>query len=401
MKLLRYVEPRSTTLMFLLAVACLAVSAPASAQARRPTPPRPVDRKKEARKVPPLHMTLDWSATLSAPPAGGMASDDTHAFVPLRTGELAAVSLTDGRILWTAPAKAAAPLATGEGHVFLAAQNRLQALAIDTGKPTWDIAAPGLVTAPLVWQNGWLLASNEAGDLVMFRAATGELLWRRPMGAPIRVRPVLADDHVYCLLEDGRALALALATGNVVWDAKLPANGTMLHVIGDRLFVGGGDRYFYCLDALKGNRKWRWRTGGAIVGTVAADQDNVYFVSLDNVLRALNRAHGDQRWKASLPTRPTAGPFLHAGLLLVAGRAPALTAYQLVDGSPAGSVELAGEPAGPPHFVPMPDSQSARIVLVTGEGEIQMLVPGPAPIVPKPILGLPMYLALPAWTAAE
>ena len=104
-----------------------------------------------------------------------------------------------------------------------------------------------------------------------------------------------------------------------VWEAKLPADGTTLTPLDDRLFVGASDRFFYCLSADRGKRKWRWRTGGTIVGTTVVVGDRVYFVSLDNVLRSLNRSDGNQRWKSAVPHRPTGGPFLIGPLLFVPG----------------------------------------------------------------------------------
>ena len=103
-----------------------------------------------------------------------------------------------------------------------------------------------------------------------------------------------------------------------------------------------------------GDVEWRWPTGGPVIGLPVVDDRTVYFVSLDNVLRALNKSSGVQRWKSPLPLRPTTGPLHAAESLVVSGPAPTLRAYKAQDGKSAGEFALPGELAAPPHlFTPV------------------------------------------------
>ena len=61
------------------------------------------------------------------------------------------------------------------------------------------------------------------------------------------------------------------------------------------------------------------RTGADVVSRPSVDDDHVYFVSLDNVLRALNRGNGVQQWKRGLPFRPAWRPMTAADTVLVTG----------------------------------------------------------------------------------
>ena len=80
----------------------------------------------------------------------------------------------------------------------------------------------------------------------------------------------------------------------------------------------------YALDAADGRVHWRWRTGADVVGVPVVDERNIYFVSLDNVLRALSRRTGVQQWARLLPLRPTRGPLKVDPTIIVSGVAPAL-----------------------------------------------------------------------------
>jgi outer membrane protein assembly factor BamB len=382
--------------LIVLVVLLSALTALASPQAPHVapagSPPRPEDPKKAALRAPALSMVVSWTATLPAPPSAGVGIDAVNAYVPLRTSELVALALKDGTVAWSAPiAEIVSPPVTGDGLVFLAHARQVEALDAATGAPRWRVAIDGAVSAPLLWQNGWLLAVGDSGAATMLRATTGEVLWKQALGSAVRVLPAAADRHVYVATEDARVVALALESGKPVWEAKLPARGTTLYPLDDRIFVGSADKFFYCLAADTGRTKWRWRTGGAVVGTTAVDAGRVYFVSLDNVLRALDRSNGGQVWKAALPNRPTGGPYLTARLLLVPGISADLPAFQAFDGTAAGTTRLAGDPVAPPRLLPGEGKALGRLVTVTGEGQAQLLVPG-LPILPgKPIPGLPMF----------
>ena len=78
--------------------------------------------------------------------------------------------------------------------------------------------------------------------------------------------------------------------------------------------------------------RWRWRTGGDIVGRAAVDERRVMFVSLDNILRALDRESGVQQWRRPLAGRPTSGPQIVDDMVLVSGVSPVLRAFNIGEG---------------------------------------------------------------------
>jgi outer membrane protein assembly factor BamB len=307
---------------------------------------------------------------------GAPAVDAETAYVLLADSRLTALALRDGAAVWSvAVADVVVPPATADGLVLLAHRQEVEALAARDGSRRWRVPIEGTIAAPLLSQGGWLLVVTEAGRATMLRAATGETLWTQSLGAGTRVQPAAAGRQVYVALRDGRVAALALETGRPLWEAKLPADATTLYPLDDRLFVGASNRFFYSLSADRGKTKWRWRTGGSIVGATAVDADRVYFVSLDNVLRALNRTGGDQRWKSALPHRPTGGPFLVGQVLFVPGISSELPTFRAKDGKPAGSVKLAGEVPGTVVLLPGGADRRARLLVVSGDGVAQLLEP--------------------------
>ena len=84
---------------------------------------------------------------------------------------------------------------------------------------------------------------------------------------------------------------------------------------GDRVYVGAADQSFYCLKARDGEVDWSWRIGALVVGAARRAETNVYFVALDNVVRALDRHSGVQQWQHPLRRRAASGPVIVRGVV--------------------------------------------------------------------------------------
>src|SRR5262249_9556953 len=161
------------------------------------------------------------------------------------------------------------------------------------------------------------------------------IVWQRSLGSPASASASLAEDRVYVSASDGRLVALRVDTGEPVWERRLSGAGNEILVSGDRLYVGTKDNFFYCLLAKDRTIAWRWPTGGDVSGPPAADERHVFFVALDNVLRAMDRKSGAQVWMRPLPVRPNAGVVLAGSSLVVTGQAAQLRVFTTKDGTAA------------------------------------------------------------------
>ena len=358
---------------------------------------------------PVLAFTPGWTTQLPGPPGSAPANDDERIYVPLRAGGLAAVALASGRVDWQARTPPGAFLAAGGGLVFAAWPAAVVGIdpglvftaypaavvAFDaaTGAERWRYGLDGTLVAPPVWNNGWLLVGATNGRLTMLRAEQGRPLWTRDLGAALRPGAAMTGDRLYVMLEDGRVVALTLDRGEPVWERKIDARGTALTALDDRIFVGGDDRFFYCLSAGDGKVKWRWRAGGAVLGTPIVDEDAVYFLALDNTLRALNYGNGHQRWKRGLAFRPVGGPVRAGAVLLVPGLTADIPAFLASTGAPAGKITVGAELTAPPLLLPGETAEERSIVVVTGES-VQQFGPPPPVLESRPVPGLPLFLPL-------
>ena len=318
-----------------------------------------------------LPMEPLWSTSLLGVPAAAPVHEAGRIFVALRDGYVSAVNLADGSVVWQVVQQVVGQPAVGGGLLYVASRDELHGLETATGQTRWSIPLEAPLSAPLVWNSGgWLIAALDTQTLLALRPETGETIWRRTMGSGINVAPSLAADRMYVSLDSG-VVALSLLTGDAVWEQRLEGTPNRILPLDD-LFVGATDNNFYRLSRLDGSIKWRWRTGGDVVGLPAVDEQRVYFSSRDNMLWALNRTSGVQQWRQPLTARPTAGPS-HAGdLLVLGGTSQYLRLFDPVTGVSYGRIPASSELAFPPLGLSTP-ADGPVLVTVTGDGQLRAL----------------------------
>jgi outer membrane protein assembly factor BamB len=324
--------------------------------------------------APLLPAEVAWTLTLPVVPSAPGAMDQDRVYIPLRQDLLVALARETGLVQWTRTIDTADPVVVGHATLFAVSRGRILALDAETGADLWSVAVEGTITAPLVWDSGWLIAIAEPGEVLAFRAADGLLIWRRALGAPSPHPAVPGGDNaLYVTLTDGRVVALGLERGETLWEQTLAGTLSEPAAARDRVFVGSTDNFFYALDADSGSVTWKWRNGGDVIGA-AADGDVVYLASLDNVIRAVNRGNGNQRWLKSTVTRPVLPPRAFGGIVVLPGLMPAFTVFVGDTGAVMGS-HATGNLLGAPLLDTSLKPFEVSIVTITREGIVEALRP--------------------------
>ncbi|WP_406731868.1 protein kinase domain-containing protein [Streptomyces sp. NBC_01794] len=223
---------------------------------------RILDRKQAATtktgelKLAPLWGPLAVNAGDSPPP---MAVRDVIVF-GARNGGLAAHSVVDGKMRWSAP-----EIDTAGGYISLS--DRL-------------IAAVGL-----------------GGKLVTFVASTGERKWTAPAAA----RCVLAadEDSVYVVTTDGQVRAIGRSDAKVRWTADSPADvlkeaRPSAVAAQGRLIFGAKGGVVVALDASNGGKAWTFPSGAETVNTPAVHGSTVFLGGKNLTARRIS--NGNEIW---------------------------------------------------------------------------------------------------------
>ena len=322
------------------------------------------------------------------PSSSAVAAGDVVA-IPLQSGEIAAWRLSDRTLAWTAKLAAQGPLAAAGGRIIVQTKEGIAALSASTGKPVWNVSL-GSLTAPILAREGWVVVAT-AEEVATFRLEDGAKVWGQSFGQVER-RPTIEGDRLYVPIVDGRLLALDLESGILRWTRLLGGPPTEILALADRVYLGAGSN-FLCLRARDGVENWRWATIGApIVGTPAADADNVYMTAMDNLLRAMDRVSGNNRWKADLGHRPESGPVVIGTTVAVPGRAAGIRGFNTKTGRPAVQLALPDQMVVQPIFFRGPDGrQLIAAVTANLKGENRLTVAGSVlPFLPiTPLTTLP------------
>jgi len=337
------------------------------AQTHVPRPhPLPAAPKAEHLKPSSLFPSANvWTLALNNQFTGPAAYDDTHAYFSIEGDRIVAYEIVPGTQTWIASARPQMEPVAGGGLLFIVEPDALTALNAADGAIAWQLPFAEKLSVRPVWDNGWLILSTEPGEILAFRAADGFLVWRRDLKSRAHGLPALAADRVYVPTTDNRVVALRVDTGEVVWERRLGGSPNEILALEERIYSGAKDNFFYCLMAKDGRVDWRWRTGGDAIGVPIADEDRVYFVALDNVLRALDLKSGVQHWMRPLTLRPAWGPVRTGATVVVAGLTASVLSFDLKDGKPAGDLTADGNMAARPHGLEDQATRRPMLLMVT------------------------------------
>lgn len=200
----------------------------------------------------------------------------------------------------------------GDGLVLLGTPKG-EVLAFDrNGKSLWKAQLTGEVLAPPEAQEGIVVARTGDGRVFGLDAASGKQKWLYQRTTPalsLRTHTGLVIERgaVFVGFPGGRLLGIALANGNVGWDAvvALPRGATELERVADitSLPVVDGQRVCAvayqgrvgCFDSVRGALIWA-RDVSSIAG-MAVDERNLYVTDDKNAVLALDKAGGASLWR--------------------------------------------------------------------------------------------------------
>ena len=324
---------------------------------------------------PIVPVDIAWLLDLKQPASRLPAIDDDRIFIPLVDGTLLALNLDTGAQVWSRHRPVHGDLIVDNGILIATYEQLLIAFDAPSGRLLWTHRLDQRrITTPTI-SNGWLVVTLRDTTLVAFRATDGQELWRQQLGLTATANPSISGGRLYIPLEGdsgGAVRALDLSTGNYVWEQTLTGiPGPILAL--DAIFVGATDNFFYRLRLDDGRVDWYVRTGGDIYGLPAIDEERVYVTSLDNIVRALDRENGAQRWRMPLQGRPESGPIRVENSLVLSGLAPNIQMFHTETGRPMGRLTADNELAMPLQHIQRENPEKNRTVLLTRAGELMVL----------------------------
>jgi outer membrane protein assembly factor BamB len=281
----------------------------------------------------------------AAPVGGGAAFADGTLYVATGLAEVLALDPANGSVRWRvrlpAPSRGA-PTVAG-GRIFVPTiENHLLALSVEDGRRLWTHRAGAQATLPLglpapAVEGETVVAGFGTGELVALRATDGRLLWAESLGGVANTS--LAD---------------------IVGITGLPV------IDGGRVLAVGLGNTAIAVDLRSGRRLWERAFGGG--HGVAAAGDWAFAVTRAGEAVAVGRDDGRIRWVTELDPSPEGGRRGEAarfGMPLAAGGFVVVPSSrgELLMLDPAGGAVAGRVPLGYPVTLPMAVSNGTLVAL--------------------------------------
>ncbi len=270
----------------------------------------------------------------------------------------------------------------GEGLVVVvSADGHVVAMSADDGTERWRsyISGESLAT-PLVYEE-WVVVQAVDNKLVALSVFDGTQRWSVEQSTPTltmrgSTSPMQVGQTVVTGFDNGRVMAINLATGDVEWDSMLaPPSGRSdldrlsdidgdIAVVGQDIYASGYQGRIASLAAESGQVLWA-REVSTYEG-VTADWNNVYSTLDNGELIALNRRSGSEVWRHDVLLRrePTV-PVSFRTTVAVGDLEGYLHFFSNVDGEPVARVRAGGS-----AIVSTPVVMADRLYVQSDDGSV-------------------------------
>ena len=158
---------------------------------------------------------------------------------------------------------------------------------------SWVESSPAVV-------NGVIYVGLRDGHMSALAVNTGEQVWQFKTGGKVEATPSIVDGGVYFGSRDGHVYALDTATGIKIWSYDTGDEVVSSPAVGDGVvYAGSFDHRVYALRAATGERIWSHQTDGKVESSPVVSDAVVYVVSNDRSLYALNASTGSRLWRVT------------------------------------------------------------------------------------------------------
>ena len=227
-----------------------------------------------------------WEFQDDANIVAGFARDKKHGYYTTASGYLRAVSLKDGKRVWSQKfgGKIFSTPAISENHlVFGCTDGYIYALKPKNGKVIWKYKADKAIVASPVIYKGMVYIGASDGVFRKLDLKTGELIWSyEGIKGHVAATPFVDDEQVVFGSWGRRLYSLDPETGKLQWSWQShngsrmisPASTAILKSHG-RLFFAVPSRRVYALDAKTGQELF-WVRGGRDAIGMSEDGERLY-----------------------------------------------------------------------------------------------------------------------------
>ena len=289
--------------------------------------------------------------------------DGNRIYAASRDGNVVALNPENGRALWRTRLRTSLSAGPGVGDnvvAVVAADGYLIVLGAGDGVERWRAYIAGESLARPLVSDDVVVVQTVDNRLRAFSSFSGSERWTIEQTTPsLTIRgnasPVSVGTNVIAGFDNGRLMAVDIATGTVEWEALLsPPSGRSdldrladvdgdIASVGQDVYAAGYQGQIVSLAVESGQTLWAREISSS--AGVSADWNNVYTVQDGGEIIALSRRTGTEVWRQAVllrrePTLPTS----FATTVVVGDLDGYLHFFSNVDGEPVARLRQ-GKPA--------------------------------------------------------
>ncbi len=239
-------------------------------------------------------------------------------------GSVHAVSVQDGKGIWTYETEGelkASPVVSGDRVLIGSYDGLLYCLSAQNGALLWQVQTDGPVNCTAGIAEGIAYVSGCDGMLRGIRISDGEQVVSVDIGAYTGASPALANNMVVFGTFENRVVGVDLLLKSVRWsyehpEKKFPFYSSAALAAG-KAVVGGRDKKVHCLEAETGKLLWTFATKGRVDSSPAVAAGRVYVGSKDGRFYVLDLETGKKLWEFPAGSPISASPALAAGHVIL------------------------------------------------------------------------------------
>ncbi len=250
-----------------------------------------------------------WRQTLSGPMRGAPTVRGGRVFVVTVDNQTHCLAAEDGAVLWTHQGisegasllAGTSPAVDGNVVVVPYSSGELFALRVDNGSVLWQdqlttvrrtdsVSTLSDIRGRPIIDRGRVYAIGHADMLVAIELRSGRRLWEREIGGI--QSPWVAGDYLYLITNNNEAVALESKTGRIIWVTQLQMwedeeekEGRIVWagpvLASDRLILGNSDGYLVSLSPYTGDVLGKLSISDGVTIQPAVADGTMYFITND------------------------------------------------------------------------------------------------------------------------
>jgi outer membrane protein assembly factor BamB len=261
---------------------------------------------------PPLKLV--WTYKANSALGRAIVSADTFLFFGTKDGRITLIEMKTGKRVKTLKIqKKVGVSCVVEKNRLVVVQRwgepSLRSIELLSGKTLWKQNLGPIEGEPLVLGHR-ISVGNEWGEVFTVDSKTGDVLWKRDLGDPVRGSIAQIGETLFVATEEGSIWSLSLVDGKIKWRQKLPGSLNASPVLTDeRVFIGIREGTFYSLSQVDGSVVWEYEGNGGIYETAAVAGGLIYFGTTQGILYCLNVDDGRENWRFKTESVIGTSPF--------------------------------------------------------------------------------------------